>query len=222
MPYDPKKHNRQSLCLPQWDYRRPGAYFVTVCTHNRMHLFGEVVDGNMVLNPHGRIVVEEWRHTEQVRDNVMLDAFVVMPNHVHGIICITANPGNDCPDPGGHPSPRSSNPSTDDTGANPRRDSLTMNPCDPSMHPYPALNPHGRPRRSFGGAVAGSLSTIMRQSKSMVTKRINRRRGMPGAPVWQRNFYERIVRNRRALNRIRTYIHQNPAQWHRDRNHPRR
>ena len=84
------------------------------------------------------------------------------------------------------------------------------------MNPY-----HGKkPNRTFGGAIAGSLSTIMRQFKSMVTKRINRLRDTPGADVWQRNFYERIVRNRTELNRIRRYIRQNPAEWDADRVRP--
>jgi len=106
----------------------------------------------MYLNEYGRIVVEEWRRTERVRDTVVLDAFVVMPNHVHGIIGITADPD------GGGAAPRPSDPSTDGGGPNRRRGSSPM-------------NPYGRPGRTFGGAVAGSLSTIMRQFKSMVTTR---------------------------------------------------
>ncbi|WP_022835998.1 transposase [Salisaeta longa] len=199
MPYDPEKHDRQSMRLPGWDYRRPAAYFVTTCAHNRMCLFGAVVRGRMVLNPLGDIVAEEWHRTEQVRDNVVLDAFVVMPNHVHGIIVITAD---------GTGADRDGNASSGPSDANRRRDSSPMNPY--GDHPH----------RTFGGAVAGSLSTIMRQFKSMVTKRINRRRDTPGAPVWQRNFYEHIVRNRQDLNRIRTYIRQNPARWQEDRHHP--
>ena len=84
MPYDPDHHDRQSTRLPGWDYRQPAAYFVTVCTHNRACLFGEVVDGWMALNTCGRIVAEEWRRTERVRDNVVLDAFVVMQNRPRG------------------------------------------------------------------------------------------------------------------------------------------
>jgi REP element-mobilizing transposase RayT len=193
MPYDPDKHDRQSIRLPQWDYRRPGAYFVTVCAHERRCLFGEVVAGRMALNTYGRIVVEEWRRTEQIRDRVVLDAFVIMPNHVHGIIVITAD----------------GRASADDVTTNRRRGSSPM-------------NPYGHPNRTFGGAVAGSVSTIMRQFKSMVTKRINRLRDTPGEPVWQRNFYERIACNRRELDRIRTYIRRNPARWHRDRHRPNR
>ena len=187
MAYDPDKHHRRSIRLPSWDYRWPGAYFITVCTYRRVPLFGDVVDGQMALNPFGRIVADECRRTEQVRDNVALDAFVVMPDHMHGVIVITTDPDNG--------------------DSNPGRGSS-------------AMNPHGHPNRTFGGAIAGSLSTIMRQFKSMVTKRINRMRGTPGAPVWQRNYWERIIRDEDEMNAIRQYIIENPARWHHDRSHP--
>ena len=158
VPYNPAQHNRQSIRLPRWDYRRPGAYFVTTCTHDRVCLSGSVVDGRMALNAYGRIVVEEWRRTERVRDNVVLDAFVVMPNHVYGIIGITAHTDGDGVNRDGNTSPGAS---TGDTGTNHRRGSSPM-------------NLYGHPNRSFGGTVAGSLSTIMRQFKSMVTTRAER------------------------------------------------
>ena len=223
MSYDPEKHDRQSIRLPEWDYRRPAAYFVTVCTYRRQCLFGRVVDGRMVLNAWGRIVADEWHRTEQVRDNVVLDAFVVMPNHVHGIICITPD-GNDSNSGTADRAPESQ---TDGDAPNRGRGSSPMNPYHGPMNPHGLTNPDGstnpddgHPHRTFGGAVAGSLSTIMRQFKSMVTKRINRRRDTPGAPVWQRNFYERIVRIRQELDRIRAYIRQNPARWPQDRMRP--
>ena len=86
MAYNPKKHNRRSTRLKGYDYSLPGLYFVTICTQNRVCLFGEVTDGNMILNRWGRIARDQWQKTETIRDNVALDAFVVMPNHVHGII----------------------------------------------------------------------------------------------------------------------------------------
>ena len=113
MPYDPDRHDRQSIRLPGWDYRQPAAYFVTICSRDRACLFGEVTGAGWHLNACGRIVVEEWRRTERVRDNVVLDAFVVMPNHVHGIIGITADPD------GGGAAPHPSDPSTDGGGPNP-------------------------------------------------------------------------------------------------------
>jgi REP element-mobilizing transposase RayT len=191
MPYDPDKHDRQSIRLPGWDYRCPAAYFVTVCTHDRVCIFGEVIDGRMALNTYGRIVVEEWRRTEQIRDRVVLDAFMVMPNHVHGVIVITAD----------------GRASTDDVTTNRRG----------TGHRAPTGN-----ERRFGQPRSGSLSTIVGAFKSAVTRRINRLRDTPGDPVWQRNFYERIARNQRELDRIRTYIRRNPARWHRDRHRPNR
>ncbi|MCH8961165.1 MAG: hypothetical protein IH820_07505 [Bacteroidetes bacterium] len=88
MAYNPEKHRRRSIRLRDYDYRQPGAYFITICTYDRDCLFGQVVDGVMELTPSGRIVADEWHRTEMVRPNVVLDAFVVMPNHVHGIIGI--------------------------------------------------------------------------------------------------------------------------------------
>ena len=92
--YDPTKHRRRSIRLPGYDYTQPGAYFVTICTHNREPLFGQVVDGDVVvLNQWGQVVWEEWFKTAQVRPYVELfeNEFVVMPNHIHGIIWIVDN-----------------------------------------------------------------------------------------------------------------------------------
>ena len=86
--YDPEKHHRRSIRLGGYDYSQAGAYFVTVCTQNRQCLFGEIVDREMHLNNLGQIVQDEWFRTSIVRPDVELDASVVMPNHVHGIICV--------------------------------------------------------------------------------------------------------------------------------------
>jgi REP element-mobilizing transposase RayT len=177
MSYNPEKHNRRSIRLPEYDYGKPGVYFFTICTNKRVCLFGDVVQGQMTLNAYGRIIAEEWHRTERIRDHVALDAFVVMPNHVHGIIAIT------------HRSER-------------RR----------------GVSQHA-PTRGFKSP-SQTLGAIVRGFKGAATRRINRRRGTPGTPVWQRNYYEHIVRDRRDLERIRRYIYRNPARWHRDRNHP--
>ncbi len=174
--FDMKRHHRRSIRLRGYDYTQPGAYFVTICTHNREPLFGQVEDGRMALNAFGRIVWEEWFRTAQVRPYVELfeDEFVVMPNHIHGIIWIVGKP----------------------VGATRR-----VAPTD------------GHPR----GPAPGSLGAIIVQFKSIVTKRINALRGTPGVPVWQRNYYEHIIRNERALRAIRRYIIENPRRWHLDR-----
>jgi hypothetical protein len=97
MRYDPEKHRRRSIRLKGYDYSQAGVYFVTICTQGRACLFGEVIDGEMRLNDAGRMVVAEWERLPVLFPNVVLDAFVVMPNHIHGIVILT-NPTNDAPD----------------------------------------------------------------------------------------------------------------------------
>jgi putative transposase len=86
MKYDPDKHHRRSLRLPGYDYSQPGAYFVTICAHQRQCIFGEIIDGQMRLNQYGVIVADEWQKSSIIRREIELDAWVVMPNHFHGIV----------------------------------------------------------------------------------------------------------------------------------------
>lgn len=91
MTCDPTTHHRRSIRLPTYDYAQPGAYFVTLVTHARECLFGEVNDGEIRLNVLGQVVAQEWRRTTEVRREVVLDVFVVMPNHVHVIVFVGAH-----------------------------------------------------------------------------------------------------------------------------------
>jgi len=179
-------HRRRSIRLPGYDYTQPGAYFITICTYNGQHLLGEVVDGAMCLNAYGQIVQEEWFRTADLRPYVRLEAdeFVVMPNHVHGILWTVDN---------------------DDVGAQRR--------CAPTEPVGGTTSANVKP---------GSLGAIIRAFKSAVTKRINQMRGTPSAPVWQRNYWEHIIRDERALRAIRRYIINNPLRWHLDRYNPQR
>ena len=93
MPYNPDTYRRRSIRLKGYDYTQAGAYFVTVVTYGRECLFGDVVDGDMVLNENGQIIVEEWVRTADIRPNVSLDVFIVMPNHIHSIIMIADGRG---------------------------------------------------------------------------------------------------------------------------------
>jgi putative transposase len=88
MSYNPDKHHRQSIRLKNYDYSSVGAYFITLCTYQKQHLFGDIVEGEMVLNTMGKIIDEEWLRSAGIRKEVELDEFVIMPNHVHGIIWI--------------------------------------------------------------------------------------------------------------------------------------
>jgi len=184
MPYDPSRHHRRSIRLKGYDYTRPGAYFITICTHERAHLFGAVVEGKMQLNDAGRIAEQCWRDIPVHFPHVQLDAFVIMPNHVHGVLWIVAHDGAR-------------------VGA---------------THASPLRNAPIPPR----GPVPQSIGAIIGQFKSAVTRQINALRNAPGAPVWQRNYYEHIIRNEQALNAIRRYIVENPLRWHLDRYNPER
>lgn len=86
MKYNPDIHHRRSIRLKGYDYSQNGLYFITICTHNRHHLFGTITNDQMALNPIGKIAHDEWLKTESMRPNIRLHEFIVMPNHIHGII----------------------------------------------------------------------------------------------------------------------------------------
>jgi putative transposase len=175
---------RHSIRLPGYDYSATGAYFVTICTHRRECRFGRIsAAGNVTLNHYGLITFDEWRYSAAMREEIDLDAFVVMPNHVHGIVVIRYDIcGNN----------------VGATGQSPLQ--------EPE---YPPRGPAGR-----------SLASFIVGYKGAVTRRINALRKSPGAPVWQRNYYERILRNEEELNRARFYIRENPARWADDDYYP--
>ncbi len=149
---------------------------MTVCTQDRACLFGDILDGQMRLNEFGGIVAWTWQDLPNHVPNVALDAFVLMPNHVHGIVVITDTVGA-----GSEPAP------TEPAPTNTKR--------------Y-------------------ALPEIVRQFKTFSARRINKCRGTPGAAVWQRNYYERILRSEESLNQVRQYILDNPHRWAYDRENP--
>jgi REP element-mobilizing transposase RayT len=91
MIFDPQKHHRRSIRLREYDYSQTGFYFITICVHERQCLFGEIINGQLQLNKYGEIAHNEWENTAKIRKNVSLDVFVIMPNHVHGIVVIHDN-----------------------------------------------------------------------------------------------------------------------------------
>lgn len=188
MPYDPARHHRRSIRLPGYDYTRTGAYFVTLVTQQRQCLFGDMVDGAVQLNACGDVALACWRDISRHFPRVRLDAMVVMPNHVHGILWIVDE--------------------LNDGGA------IIVG----AQHaaPLPAA-----PLQS-SGIVSGSLAAVVRSYKSAVTKHINAIRSAAGNPVWQRNYYEHVIRDESSLNRIRRYIDENPSRWAFDAENPQR
>ena len=165
---------RSSLRLAQYDYTQTGAYFITICTKDRKNIFGKINNGLMLLNNIGEIVQQEWQQLADVRHNVELDEFIVMPNHFHAILFIT--------DQGEGTASRAP---TEDT---PRK-------------------------RSFGKPVPGSLSSIIGGFKSGASKRINQSTNFNSAGIWQRSFFDHVIRTDASLARIREYIVTNPLRW---------
>jgi len=177
MQFNPAKHRRRSIRLKHYDYSQSGAYFVTIVMKGRSCLLGDIVDEEIRLNNIGHAVQDVWQNLVQHYPRVELDVFIVMPNHVHGIIVIVDHRGT--------------------VGAGLR----------PAPTPAPTKRRHGLPE-------------IVRAFKSFSARIINEMRHTPGVPIWQRNYFEHVIRSEESLNRIRQYILDNPARWAFDRENP--
>ncbi len=187
MKYDPKKHDRKSIRLQGYDYASAGAYFITICTHQRQCLFGEVIKGVMELSNYGTIAATEWARSTDIRQEIELGEWIVMPNHFHGIVFIR-----------------------------PTVEERTQSPA-----PLQPLQGYGY-QLETGMAIRKpkSLSSLIAGFKIAVTTKINGDRHTPRKPVWQRNYYEHIIRDEISLEKIRQYILNNPVSWEQDQLHP--
>jgi len=200
--YDPHKHHRRSIRLKGYDYTQSGAYFVTIVTHGRELLFDDPVLR--------RVAETMWQRVPRHFPHVELDEWVVMPNHIHGIIVITAVGAT-------HSTDNASTAAGGLQDAEPgsaRGASGNASPLPPRHNGNASPLPCGPP--------SGSLGAIVGNFKSVTARRVNRIRKTPGAPVWQRNYYERVIHNERELNTTRQYIRDNPAHWAEDRENPNR
>jgi REP element-mobilizing transposase RayT len=164
-----EKPNRRSIRLQGYDYSQAGGYFVTICTKNRKSIFGEIGNGIIQLNESGLIIEATCQWLSQQYTYVLLDTWVVMPNHFHGILFI-------------------------------------LNDCRGGSRTAPT-------RRKPLGRLIGAFKTVS-------TKKFNELHGTSGQPIWQRNYYEHIIRNELDLEEIREYIQTNPLKWLEDENHP--
>jgi putative transposase len=208
MTFDPRFRHRRSIRLRDYSYAWMGFYFVTVCGYQRQCLFGEILDGRMILNGSGLVVDEEWRMTPRMRPNVRLDAFVVMPNHFHGILQIT---------------PTITPENVKRAVEGDRRSPVQPSPNN-NVTPEVVGATCGRPQRGDGlqGPESKSVGAIVGGFKSACTSRVNGLCGTPGIPLWQRNFFERVIRNEEELLAVRRYIENNPAEWAEDEENPER
>ena len=183
--YDPNIHHRRSIRLKGYDYSRAGLYFITICCQDRICRFGDVVDCEMVLNDAGRIAYNEWIKTTEIRNNVELGEFIVMPNHIHGIIRLLVRDELHSPDN-----------------------------KTPNMNNNKNNFPLRSPSQTIGAIIRGYKSSVTKQINNLA----NNGMGVFNTPqqLWQRNYWERIIRNQKAYHRITEYILNNPGKWHSD------
>ncbi len=176
MKSKPSQPYRRATRLRNYDYGQTGGYFVTICVQDQKCMLGEIIDGWMQSNEIGKIVVECWNRIPQRFFSAELDASVVMPNHIHGIILLNTGGTN--------------------TRSQPHR------------------------RGEVSSPTSTTLGQIVAYFKYQSTKCVNQYRDMPGTRIWQRNYYDHVLRDEIDLQRIRQYITNNPMQWELDQLHP--
>lgn len=159
MPYNKAIHNRQSIRLQGFDYSQEGSYFITICTQGHQPLFGEIIKEEMAINQIGKIVNDQWFQLPGRFNGIQLGAFVVMPNHIHGIISIeVSSPGQTI------------------------------------------------------GKIIGAYKSLAANEYIKLCKANN----LPVEKLWQRNYYEHIIRDEEDYYRIVDYIENNPLRWNED------
>jgi putative transposase len=180
------KYRIPSARLQNWNYGSPGSYFITICTKDRQHYFGEIKDGKMILNELGLIANAEWEKTKLIRPdmNLELGEYVVMPNHFHGIIII---------------------------GGNNNGDYNRTNDMNLSGIGYrTGIDIHNTTTKNKFGPQSKNLGSIIRGFKSSVTT-FARKNNI--AFDWQERFHDHVIRDPGEYSRISNYIKANPANW---------
>ena len=220
---------RRSIRLSGYDYSSAGFYYVTICVQGKESLLGEIAAGEMLLNDAGRMVGQVWCEIINKFPSVELDHYVVMPNHFHGILFFNDQFRNQptvgadlCVCPGLNTDPNSKDASGHKGPKNPGGH---KGPKDLGGHAGPKdLGGHIGPE-NVGGHIGPPLPRVIQWFKTMTTNAyINGVKNNNWSPFagrfWQRNYYERIIRNENELNNIRQYIDDNPQKWEQDTENP--
>lgn len=184
------EYRRRSIRLGGYDYSEVGDYFITLCTAEKQPIFGRIAKHRVRLSEWGRIVKDEWLKTRTIRENFELGKYIIMPDHFHAIVKIVRQTSDAARLVGAAGRPPDEKPPGQRYDEGARRAPL---------HQY------FRPR---------SLSSFVAGFKAAVTKRINALRGTSGEPIWQRNYYEHIIRSDWELARLEDYIRYNPVMAH--------
>lgn len=200
------KFQRRSIRLPQYDYSDYGYYFVTICTHQWKLLFGNIINGQMNLNQLGEIVRHEWINIPKYYNGqVLLDIFVVMPNHLHGIIIINPNP---------------------DIHQNVGATLAVAHDVTKRVQIIQKVGKNYQGKQRAGASPAPTLGNIIGAYKSRCFKTWRefchtRRFSESYLKFWQRNYYEHIIRDENDYANIWQYIDYNPDKWQWDKNNPK-
>lgn len=170
-------NNRKNIRLNNYDYSTEGAYFITICTEKHKSVFGKIVNEKMILNDLGNRIFQFWSQLPDHNSNIILDEFIIMPNHIHGIIVIL------------------------------RKINEGVLSNAPTNNPFSKISP-----------LKGSLSIIIRNFKAAFTLwcRKNHFQNFK----WQRNYFDRVIRDEKELNAVREYIFYNPNKWQWDKLNP--
>jgi len=189
---------RKQLRLRGYDYAFPGAYFVTICSAGKRPVFGSISGESIVLSPAGEIVRSEWMALPERFSRLVLDEFVIMPNHLHGVLAFAGHAG------GASPSPTTGNTTTKPGGTSP-------SPTTGNTTTKPG-----------GTSPSPTLFDVIGAFKSISTIKVNGLLRRRGVPLWQRSYYEHIVRTGEDLRNIQRYISENPLMWSLDPENPNR
>ncbi len=204
MKYDPNKHNRQSLRLKGYDYSLCGAYFITMCVQNRECIFGNIENGKMILNDAGKMVDLWWQKLGDKFINVGIDEYIIMPDHMHGVIFIydgeTGQTQRSAP--------------TDLNSTN----SVSTDSIFKDIEENKCIAGENKCVVGANQCVRPNVPKMVQWYKTMTTNEYIRNVKQKGWPpfngkLWQRNYYEHIIRNDESLNRIIKYIANNPSAW---------
>jgi len=192
-----KQHNRKSIRLKGYDYTSVGRYFVTIVVRNRLHLFGKVIDGKMVLNKFGEIAAIEWQRTLSLRDNVSLGAFMIMPDHIHFVIHIEE-----------------------------KRIQKEYTAEELERRAGAVAGKHMNKPGSLGAIVRGYKGAVTRQILSIISENQNNESTLKNGElmdihnrlrtektIWVRNYNEAIIRTQRHYDNVTRYINNNPKKW---------
>ncbi len=191
---------RNSIRLRNYDYTSNGVYFITICSYQREQIFGSILENQMKNSTIGQIIQGCWNEIPLHFQNVQLDSLVIMPNHIYGLILI-------------HPptilAKHEPNPTVGARHASPSQSNDILSQARKEL----ALSPLRTNTNVVSGVPARSLGAIVGSFKSAVTKRSRIALNNDILQVWQRNYFERVIRNDRELNGVRDYIAHNPQNW---------